>query len=165
MNYIEHLSEPWFTEINEGRKTIEGRKNKGRFANMKVGETIEWYNEDKRCCSRITNVRQYDTFKNYLLSEGLSNCLPMIENIEDGVNVYYQYYTKEDEKMYGVVAIEIELIEEIKERRERERDSFILELRENAVREREKNERKIRERELREREMSEKGLKKKCVIC
>lgn len=110
MNYREHLSEPWFTEISEGRKTIEGRKNKGRFATMKIGETIEWYNEDRCCYSRITNVRHYATFESYLLEEGLSKCLPMIETIEEGVNVYYQYYTKEDEEMYGVVAIEIEMI-------------------------------------------------------
>lgn len=110
MNYREHLSEPWFTEISQGRKTIEGRKNKGRFANMKIGETIEWYNENKFCYCRITNVRYYPTFESYLLIEGLSKCLPMIKTIEDGINVYYQYYTKEDEEKYGVVAIEIELI-------------------------------------------------------
>jgi ASC-1-like (ASCH) protein len=34
----------------------------------------------------------------------------MIKKIEDGINVYYQYYTKEDEEKYDVVAIEIELI-------------------------------------------------------
>jgi ASC-1-like (ASCH) protein len=113
MIYTEHLSEPWFTEINEGRKTIEGRKNKGIFANMTIGDIIEWYNDDneyRSCRSIVTNIRKYNTFKDYLLEEGLSKCLPTIDDIDDGVNVYYQYYTKEDEKKYGVVAIELKLI-------------------------------------------------------
>jgi hypothetical protein len=40
-NYIENISEPWFTLISLGLKTVEGRKNKGRFKEMQVGEIIE----------------------------------------------------------------------------------------------------------------------------
>lgn len=110
INYVEHLSEPWFTEIKEGRKTIEGRKNKGRFASMKVGEIIKFYNEDESFCCMIKNIKMYDSFREMLECEGLSKCLPIVNNINDGVNVYYQYYTEEDEKMYGVLGIEMELI-------------------------------------------------------
>ena len=44
--YIENVSEPWFTLISLGLKTVEGRKNKGRFKDMQVGEIIEWTNKD-----------------------------------------------------------------------------------------------------------------------
>ena len=40
--YIENLSEPWFTLIQLGLKTVEGRKNKGKFKEMKVGDIIEY---------------------------------------------------------------------------------------------------------------------------
>lgn len=114
MNYIEHLSEPWFTEIYEGRKTIEGRKNKGRFANMKIGDVIKWYNEDdgyKFCYCIIVNIKKYNTFRDLLIYEGLQNCLPMVNDIEIGVSIYRHYYSEEDEINYGVLAIELSLIE------------------------------------------------------
>jgi ASC-1-like (ASCH) protein len=31
IKYNEHLSEPWFSLISLGLKTVEGRKNKGKF--------------------------------------------------------------------------------------------------------------------------------------
>jgi hypothetical protein len=39
--YNEHLSEPWFTLISLGLKTVEGRKNKGKFKEMQVGDIVE----------------------------------------------------------------------------------------------------------------------------
>ena len=32
--YIEHVSEPWFTLISLGLKTIEERRNKARYAKI-----------------------------------------------------------------------------------------------------------------------------------
>ena len=39
-NYTETVSEPWFTLISMGLKSVEGRKNKGRFKEMKVGDIV-----------------------------------------------------------------------------------------------------------------------------
>ncbi len=111
--YIENVSEPWFTLISLGLKTVEGRKNKGRFKEMQVGEVIEWTNNDfnpRSVLTRITKKTEYKTFKEYLESEGLNKCLPGISNMEDGLSVYFKYFTKEDEKNFGVVAIKLELI-------------------------------------------------------
>ena len=111
--YIENVSEPWFTLIYLGLKTVEGRKNKGRFKEMQVGEVIEWTNNDfnpRNVLTKITKKREYKTFKEYLESEGLNKCLPGISNMEDGLSVYFKYFTKEDEKNFGVVAIELKLI-------------------------------------------------------
>jgi ASC-1-like (ASCH) protein len=111
--YIEHVSEPWFSLINLGLKIVEGRKNKGRFHDMKVGDIIEWKNEDfmsRSVKTKITKKVVYSTFKEYLETEGLDNCLPGMPSIEHGLSVYYKYYTKEDEKEYGVMAIHIQLL-------------------------------------------------------
>ena len=53
IKFSEHLSEPWFTLISLGLKTVEGRLNKGRFQEMQVNDIIEWHNEDfkERCLS------------------------------------------------------------------------------------------------------------------
>lgn len=111
--YVENLSEPWFTLISLGLKTVEGRKNKGVFKEMKVGELIKWENTNfnpRTVTTRIVKKTEYQTFEEYLEEEGLDKCLPGIKNIEDGLSVYFKYYTKEDETKYGVIAIQLELI-------------------------------------------------------
>jgi ASC-1-like (ASCH) protein len=112
--YIETVSEPWFTLISLGLKTVEGRRNKGRFEEMAVGDIVEWTNEDfklkRSVLTRITRKAEYKTFTEYLETEGLEKCLPGMPNLTHGLEVYYKYFTKQDEKKFGVVAIEIELI-------------------------------------------------------
>lgn len=111
--YVESLSEPWFSLITLGLKTVEGRKNKGRFKDMKVGEIIEWVNNDfapRKIRTRITGKATYKTFEEYLRTEGLNVCLPGIPTMEHGLSVYFKYFTKEEEHEFGVVAIRLELV-------------------------------------------------------
>ena len=111
--YIEHLSEPWFTLISLGLKTVEGRKNKGRFAEMQIGDIVQWKNNDfmeRSILTRIVTKTTYATFESYLELEGLQNCLPGMPDLEHGLSVYFKYYTKEEEAEFGVVAIRLELI-------------------------------------------------------
>lgn len=112
-NYKESVSEPWFTLISMGLKSVEGRKNKGRFKEMKIGDIVLWSNNDfapREVLTKITGKAEYNNFKEYLETEGLDKCLPGIEDIDIGLSVYYKYFTKEDEKEFGVVAIRLELV-------------------------------------------------------
>jgi len=112
-NYTETLSEPWFSLISLGLKVVEGRRNKGRFHDMKVGDIVEWTNEDflpRSVFTKITDKKYYKTFREYLDNEGLQKCLPGMPDIEHGLSVYFKYYTKEDELKYGVAAIHFELL-------------------------------------------------------
>ncbi len=113
--YVENVSEPWFTLIQLGLKTVEARKNKGKFKEMKVGDTIEWRNNNFKPRSFLTQVigkAEYPNFKTYLETEGLDKCLPNMEKygIEHGLSVYYKFYTKEEEQQFGVVAIRMKVI-------------------------------------------------------
>ena len=65
---------------------------------------------DKSVITKITRKTEYQTFKQYLETEGLNKCLPGISDIETGLSVYFKYFTKEDEKNFGVIAIEMQLI-------------------------------------------------------
>ncbi len=112
--YVEHLSEPWFTLISMGLKTFEGRKNKGRFKEMQIGDIIKWYNDDfehREILTKIVDKYEYDTFEKYLIDLTLEKCLPGVKSLDTGLSVYYKYFTKEDEQEYGVVAIKVELID------------------------------------------------------
>ena len=110
--YTQNVSEPWFTLISLGLKTVEGRKNKGVFKEMKIGDLIKWTNNDiipRSVLTRVIRKAEYQTFQLYLETEGLEKCLPTIQTIEDGISVYFKYYSKKDEEEYGVIAIELEL--------------------------------------------------------
>lgn len=113
--YKKSISEPWFSLICVGKKNIEGRLNKGDFKKMEVGDVIFFYNNDfdiyREVECIITKITKYDNFRKYLINSNIKKCLPTIENINDGINIYYKYYTREDEIKYGCVAIKIKICE------------------------------------------------------
>lgn len=116
MIYKKHLSEPWFTLIQQKKKTSEGRLNKGDFHDMNVGDIIEFTNSDtgklRKYKVKITSKHRYKSFRNMITREYLKNVLPdpSIETIKQGVDVYYKFYNTKDEKKYGIIAIRIKLI-------------------------------------------------------
>lgn len=112
MEYKKHVSMPWFGYIKCGRKTVEGRLNKGDFAQFKTGDIITWFNTDlkQEFKTMVIYKKVYPTFREMITKEGLANVLPEIKSIDDGVSVYHQYYTPADEKMYGVAAINVKVI-------------------------------------------------------
>lgn len=110
---FETVSEPWFTLIKLGHKTVEGRLNVGRFKHFKEGDIITWTNLNfgKRTIeTKVVYTKVYKTFKEYLESEELENALPGIDNIAMGLDVYYKYYSKEDERKNGVIAIKLQIV-------------------------------------------------------
>ena len=58
----------------------------------------------------ILKKTYYPSFENYLENEGLRNTLPSIEDPNDGLKIYQTYYSEEDEKIYGVIALELRVI-------------------------------------------------------
>jgi len=113
IKYNEHLSEPWFSLISLGLKTVEGRKNKGKFKDIQVGDIIQWNNHDfkeRKIFTTIIGKAEYKTFEEYLKIEGLDKCLPGMPTLEHGLSVYFKYFTKEEETEFGVVAIRLKLL-------------------------------------------------------
>lgn len=112
--YRKHLSEPWFSLMAVGCKTVEGRLNSGDWSSMEDGSLIDWYNDDfgikREFRTVIISKQVYKSFTSYLIAEGLNKTLPTIENLEDGLKIYYSYYKSKDEEKYGVVAFELEVI-------------------------------------------------------
>ncbi len=114
MEEAEHLSEPWFSLISLGLKTVEGRLNEGLYNSIKTGETIHFFNDDfsfKRLITiEVVGKCLYNSFFEYLTNEDLEMCLPGIEDVGKGIQVYRKYYTEQEEKEKGVVALKIRLI-------------------------------------------------------
>ena len=114
MIFKKNLSEPWFTLIKLGLKKCEGRLNKGDFSKMKKGDIILFENNDfsfsRSFKVRITSLHKYESFKDYLNKETLEKTLPGIDNIKNGLKIYYKYYSKDDEIKYKIIAIRIKVI-------------------------------------------------------
>ena len=105
------VQDPWFTAIAQKRKTIEGRLLKGKFAALRPGTVlvVDKPNSKRRLVAVVTKVAKYPTFEAYLSSEGLNRTLPGVKTIRDGVDVYRRFYSEQDERNFGVVAIHITL--------------------------------------------------------
>ena len=73
--YRKHVSEPWFSLICLGIKTIEGRLNQGDWADMEEGDQIDWYNKEFTPVLSVreirTNKTHYPCIESYLSEEGL----------------------------------------------------------------------------------------------
>lgn len=106
--YNKPVCDPWFTYIVAGHKTIEGRINRGDYANLKPNDIIIFECNGAKQKTKVIKINNYTTFRQMLEAEDFNKVLPYVENIEKGVNIYYQYYTKELENEYNVIAIHLE---------------------------------------------------------
>jgi ASC-1-like (ASCH) protein len=110
-----HLSEPWFTYVEQGFKKVEGRLNdpSGVWSHLKIGDRIEFFNDDlgsqRIARVKIVGIRYYPSFKQMLQEEKLKYVLPGIRTYEEGVAIYHQFYHMSDEERHGIVALELEL--------------------------------------------------------
>ncbi len=99
----------WYKAIKSGHKTVEGRLDRGRWAQIKVGDIIEWRNvcdPDTAVIKCIaTRVHLYPSAKNYLEGEGMEKTLPGL-TLAEGRDLYAKNYPQKDEEEYGIKAIE-----------------------------------------------------------
>jgi ASC-1-like (ASCH) protein len=109
------LCEPYFTLIQNGIKKAEGRVKKGRFINIKEGDTLQFNNDDKSYHVTVTYVEEYPSFYemmrariDVLLPNIIDTNLSDEENWNNGVAVYKQFFTDEQEQM-GVLCIGVEV--------------------------------------------------------
>lgn len=110
------VRQPWFDLIKSGKKTAEGRLNRGLFAKLKVGDIVQWQQSDNPANfvnTTVVNLRKYATFADMLAAERLKNTLPVddINTINKGLKeVYHKIYKHADEQKFGVVAIRLQVV-------------------------------------------------------
>ncbi len=102
------VQEPFLTFVKEGKKTVEGRLAKNKYCNLKICDIIK-IND---ILLKVTNISRYKTFKEMLTKEGLNNVIPNAKSIQEGVDVYYKFYNPKDEKIFGVIGIGIQVIQD-----------------------------------------------------
>jgi len=102
------VKEPYKSLILSGQKTVEGRLNKGKFADLKIWDYLKF--EDIGEVLEVVNLTSYPTFQSMLENEWLKHVLPWIQDIQKWVAVYHKFYTPDQEAKFGVLAIEIKII-------------------------------------------------------
>jgi len=103
-----NIQEPYASFVVDGQKTVEGRLNRGKFAELAVGDIVEM--NDERTPFEIVAKNVYATFREMLEAEGIANVLPDTFSLERGVEVYRKFYSEEEEKEFGVVALRIKRV-------------------------------------------------------
>lgn len=109
--WYNHRSEPYYTFVKNGQKTIEGRLLKGKYAEISAGDHIFVQNDEETESFEVVVVstRRYTSFSEMLNGECLSKVLPNAKSVAEGVSIYRQFYSVEKERQYGVVAIEVRM--------------------------------------------------------
>lgn len=110
-------------EIIAGRKTVEGRLNRSKFAEYEVGDTIKLRRDIRQpdgtlvdgepdaARVRIVAIRQYATFLEMVTAEGYKKVIPYARSTKEAADEYDNYYSAEDQAKYGVLAIEVAVTE------------------------------------------------------
>lgn len=106
--------------IRTGEKTIEARLGKPRFLRIHEGDSVSiredfWY-EDKILESlshaltiKITQVLYFETFKEMIDAIDFQAAVPSAQTSDEALALYKKFYSAEDEKEYGVVALSFEI--------------------------------------------------------
>lgn len=100
-----HCEEPWFTLIRQGIKPVEGRKNSPSYHKIKANDFINFSNGKDSFLAMVLEVKHYDSIEKYLDDVTLEKALPGIKTIQEGINTYYQWSTKEQIREYGFLGI------------------------------------------------------------
>ncbi|XP_044465327.1 uncharacterized protein LOC123195594 [Mangifera indica] len=102
VNFELHVQEPYFTQLKDGLKTVEGRCAVGDYSRIGPGALILF---NKCLVLEVQDVERYGSFYEMLQAQSLAKVLPGIKSIVEGVQVYRKFYTEEKEQSNGVLAI------------------------------------------------------------
>lgn len=110
--YSNRRIEPYFSFVKNGQKTIEGRLNKEEYKFLKIGDHIIVHSREGPDSVEIVinSIRKYRSFQEMLQKEDLKKVLPEVNTIEEGLAIYKKFYTDEQQKEFGIIAIEIERV-------------------------------------------------------
>lgn len=110
-------------DILQGRKTIEGRLNRGKFAQFQVGDQV-WLRRDHRddygilhdgearqALIEIVGIRKYSTFIQMLEAEGFKKVTPYAASAEEAAAEFNKFYSTDEQEENGVLAIEFALVD------------------------------------------------------
>ena len=106
------LQEKDFNLIKDGVKVYEVRLNDEKRKEVEIGDFIEFSNNsnlDEKITCLVRSIFNFDSFK--YMTDNLSADKLGLEGLTKNkiIDLYHEFYSKEDEEKYGVVAFWIEV--------------------------------------------------------
>lgn len=105
-----NVQEPFWSQLRDGRKVVEGRLNHGKFGKVEPGDVLRAHCDSEYILLQVICTRLYDSFEEMLQAEGIDRVLPGVSGIDKGVETYRQFYTAESEELHGVIAMTLEIV-------------------------------------------------------
>jgi ASC-1-like (ASCH) protein len=113
--YTMHLDKEPFEKMKAGKKTIEVRLYDDKRRKIKPGDEIVFLklpDNDESIKARVIEIFVFDSFAKMFEAIGPEQFgHDKSLTVEQRVNMQRKYYTEEEEKRYGVVAIKIKTVQ------------------------------------------------------
>jgi ASC-1-like (ASCH) protein len=105
---IIHVSDPWFDQIRCVEKIVEGRLLTEKYKSIGLGDEIIISGPRDVILNFIVVKLVYARDFGKLIDDlGLTNILPGVDNRENGIKIYSEFYSDAEIEKYGVVGIYI----------------------------------------------------------
>jgi ASC-1-like (ASCH) protein len=120
-NWISGRESHYLDAIIRGDKRYEGRLNKGKFAEYRVGDTVTLRRDirdesgnlrdgELEATVRISQIFRFSSFKTMMHELPYTEIIPDARDESDAASRYDAFYSHEDQGKYGVVAIKVEVV-------------------------------------------------------
>lgn len=106
------LQEKYYNYILNGTKRIEIRLNDEKRQNIKVGDKIKFLKEPKLneyFEAKVTDLFKYNSFNDLVNDFDISILADKSMSKADLINTLEEFYSKEKQEKYGVLAIMIDI--------------------------------------------------------
>ena len=102
---------PWFDWVVAGVKRYEGRVRRGEWAQLRVGEHVEFYEDTgRRVVVRVEALPHYDNFAAAFGAHGAELVPVAGADAAMVTRLYGQYFSDADVSENGVVAIKMQVV-------------------------------------------------------
>ena len=108
--YIEfNLAHRWFEAFYKGEKCWEGRPaNHKKASKLKVGDSVRLRHANGSMVGVVAEIRPFTTFKEALETLPLGEVLPGIATVDEGIEVYREWYATEIDEDHPALMFRIE---------------------------------------------------------
>ena len=110
-----HLDPEIFEQVKNGTKNVEARVNDEKRRQIKIGDKIEVLKrpeEIETLWVRVTNLIPYQNFEELAAQYSIERLYSPSFTKEEYLALFPKFYSEEEIKEYGTVAIEFEVVNE-----------------------------------------------------
>jgi ASC-1-like (ASCH) protein len=108
------IDREYFYDIENGKKTVEGRVLKDKYKKINIDSIIKFVNrgdEKEKILCKVTKIEKFENFAEMINNVGIKKLLPSISLGEIGVEIYRSFGNyRNEEKEFDVVAFFLEKV-------------------------------------------------------